>query len=78
MPFGLGELGILVLGIVLGYVIGEALEDIGKRSATMTGTVIVAVLNFSSTLLKNVPVFLPILGWGIFLGLVVSIIVEQE
>lgn len=74
----LADLGILVLGIVLGYVIGEALEDIGKRAATMTGTVIVAVLNFSSTLLKNTPRFLPILGWGIFLGLVVSIIVEQQ
>lgn len=74
----LADLGILVLGIVLGYVIGEALEDIGKRAATMTGTVIVAVLNFSATLLKNTPRFLPILGWGIFLGLVVSIIVEQN
>ena len=67
------NLGIIVLGIVIGYALGEALEYIGKRTATVTGTIIVAVLNFSSTLLKTTSDFLPILGWGLFLGLFVSL-----
>ena len=76
MPFGLADLGILVLGIVVGFVLGTALRHIATRTATVTGTIVVTMLNFSATLLKNSPKFLPILGWGIFLGMFVSLIAD--
>ncbi|HLC57765.1 MAG TPA: hypothetical protein VJH95_04285 [Candidatus Nanoarchaeia archaeon] len=78
MPFGLEDLGILVLGIVLGYILGEMLKGIGNKTARVTGTILVGVLNFSATLLKETPRYLPIIGWGIFFGLAVSLIISKD
>ena len=66
--------GIFVLGVVLGFIFAKYLREKVDVKTKVASTVIIAVVNFFATVTREIPTFLPLIGWGVFFGLIFGMI----